>query len=49
MFLGAVVRLRVRIADTLVSVDRFNERNMTLPRAGDDLIINFPAHACWIM
>jgi putative spermidine/putrescine transport system ATP-binding protein len=49
MFLGAVVRLRVRIGEMLVSVDLFNERNMTLPRVGDEAIVNFPPHACWIM
>ena len=49
MFLGAVVRLRVRIGEVLVSVDLFNERTMTLPRVGDDVTVNFPAHACWIM
>ena len=49
MFLGAVVRLRVRIGEALVSVDLFNERNMALPRVGDDVTVNFPAHACWIM
>jgi putative spermidine/putrescine transport system ATP-binding protein len=49
MFLGAVVRLRVKIGESLVSVDLFNERTMTLPRVGDDVTVNFPAHACWIM
>ena len=49
MFLGAVVRLRVRIGEVLVSVDLFNERNMTLPRVGDEAVVNFPQHACWIM
>ncbi|MBI3173962.1 MAG: ABC transporter ATP-binding protein [Chloroflexi bacterium] len=49
MFLGAVVRLRVRIGEVLVSVDLFNERNMTLPRVGDEAVVNFPPHACWIM
>ncbi len=49
MFLGAVVRLRVRIGEVLVSVDLFNERNMTLPRVGDEVMVNFPPHACWIM
>jgi putative spermidine/putrescine transport system ATP-binding protein len=49
MFLGAVVRLRVRMGEALVSVDLFNERNMTIPRVGDDVTISFPAHACWIM
>lgn len=49
MFLGAVVRLRVNVSGSLVSVDLFNERTMTLPRVGDDVMVSFPAHACWLM
>ena len=49
MFLGAVVRLRINVNGALLSVDLFNERTMTLPRVGDDVMVNFPAHACWLM
>jgi putative spermidine/putrescine transport system ATP-binding protein len=50
MFLGAVVRLRVDLGGgILLSADLFNERSMTLPRAGDDIQISFPIDACWLM
>jgi len=49
MFLGAVVRLRVEVGGAKFSADLFNERSMTLPRAGDEVLISFPVHACWLM
>ena len=49
MFLGAVVRLRIDLGGTLLSADLFNERSMTLPRAGDEILISFPVQACWLM
>jgi putative spermidine/putrescine transport system ATP-binding protein len=50
MFLGAVVRLRMDAGNgVMLSADLFNERSMTLPRAGDDVVISFPVDACWLM
>ena len=49
MFLGAVVRLRVDLGGTSLSADLFNEHNMVLPRAGDDVLISFPSNSCWLM
>jgi putative spermidine/putrescine transport system ATP-binding protein len=49
LFLGAVVRLRVDVGGVLFSADFFNERTRTLPRSGDDVIISFPEHACWLI
>jgi putative spermidine/putrescine transport system ATP-binding protein len=49
MFLGAVVRLRVDVGGVLLSADLFNEHSMTLPRTGDDVLISFPVHSCWLM
>jgi len=48
-FLGAVVRLRVDVGGVLLSADFFNERTRTLPRAGDDVIVSFPEHSCWLV
>lgn len=48
MFLGAVVRLRVDVGGLLLSADLFNERNITPPRVGDEVLINFPVTACWL-
>lgn len=50
MFLGAVVRLRVDLGGgVMLSADLFNERSMSLPRAGDEILISFPVQACWLM
>ncbi|MCX6080458.1 MAG: ABC transporter ATP-binding protein [Chloroflexi bacterium] len=49
MFLGAVVRLRINVDGLLLSTDLFNERSSTLPRAGDDVLVSFPVHSCWLM
>jgi len=50
IFLGAIVRLRVQIAPgLLISADLFNSRHLVLPRAGDDVVLHFPIHACWLM
>ncbi len=49
LFLGAVVRLRVNVGGVLFSTDLFNERSATLPRAGDEVLISFPIHSCWLM
>ena len=49
LFLGAVVRLRVNIGGILFSTDLFNVRNTTLPLSGDQVLISFPVHSCWLM
>jgi len=49
LFLGSVVRLRVDIGGVFLSADFFNERRITLPRAGDEVVISFPEHSCWLV
>ncbi len=50
IFLGAIVRMRVEVAPgILVSADLFNSRELNLPRAGDEVVLHFPRHACWLM
>lgn len=49
MFLGAIVRVRVDLQGHEVLADLFNERQLALPRPGDQVTINFPPHACWII
>lgn len=50
LFLGSVVRLRVDIGSGIqVSADFFNERRITLPRSGDEVVISFPEHSCWLI
>jgi len=48
-FLGSIVRTRVDIGGSMISVDLFNERKITLPQVGEQVTVNFPAHACWIL
>jgi len=49
MFLGAVIRLRVVVGETRLTADIFNERQITLPSAGDEVVISFPEYSCWLM
>jgi putative spermidine/putrescine transport system ATP-binding protein len=48
-FLGAIVRMRVSVGSQVISVDRFNERQFTPPKTGEQVEINFPPQSCWIM
>jgi putative spermidine/putrescine transport system ATP-binding protein len=52
VFLGAIVRVKTSVAGfengPLLSVDLFNDRQLTLPRAGEPVKLIFPPHACWI-
>jgi putative spermidine/putrescine transport system ATP-binding protein len=48
-FLGSIVRTRVDLGGAFVSVDLFNERQLTLPQIGDKVTVSFPSHACWLM
>lgn len=49
MFLGAIVRVRVDLQGDEVLADLFNERQMILPKVGEEVTLNFPPHACWII
>jgi putative spermidine/putrescine transport system ATP-binding protein len=40
-FLGAVVRIRVRLGDQRVSLDTFNQPQLRLPAAGDAVTLSF--------
>ena len=49
LFLGSVVRLRVDVGGATLSADLFNERRITLPRAGDEVVISFPEYSGWLV
>ena len=49
LFLGSVVRLRVKVGESILMADLFNERGLTLPHKGDDVMISFPEESCWII
>lgn len=48
-FLGAVVRIRAKLGDSIVTLDALNERQLNLPRVGESIDLSFPPHACWVM
>ncbi|MFM2105995.1 MAG: hypothetical protein RL338_1027 [Chloroflexota bacterium] len=50
MFLGSVVRLRVRLADgTPLLFDTFNDPHLTLPARDDEVTVSFPTEACLVL
>jgi len=48
-FLGSVVRIRVDVGGAIVSLDLFNERQVVLPKTGEQVTVNFPVDSCWVM
>ncbi|HKZ55211.1 MAG TPA: ABC transporter ATP-binding protein [Anaerolineales bacterium] len=48
-FLGAIVRMQVKLGEALVTLDALNERRLDLPKIGQALTLSFPPHACWVM
>ena len=50
-FLGAVVRIRVRLGDggPVVSVDTFNDPNLTVPVFGATVSVSFPREAVLVL
>lgn len=50
MFLGSIVRLRMRLADgTPLLFDTFNNPHLSLPARGDEVTVSFPAEACLVL
>ena len=48
-YLGSIVRIRIDMSGQLVSMDMFNERNLTIPKVGDFYDLHFPVDACWLI
>ncbi|MBI3242912.1 MAG: ABC transporter ATP-binding protein [Chloroflexi bacterium] len=48
-FLGSVVRIRVDVGGAIVSLDLFNESQVVLPKANEQITVNFPVDSCWVM
>ncbi len=48
-YLGSIVRVRVEFSGLRVSMDMFNERNLTIPKVGDRYDVHFPIDACWLI
>ncbi len=48
-FLGSVVRVHLKLGDSVVTLDALNERKLILPKVGENLTVSFPPHGCWVM
>jgi putative spermidine/putrescine transport system ATP-binding protein len=48
-FLGSIVRIRVRIQDTLIYFDTFNNPHLSLPQRGQPVTISFPREAVLVL
>jgi putative spermidine/putrescine transport system ATP-binding protein len=49
MFLGEIVRVRVRFAEHLIHFDIFNNPHLSLPQRGEQVSLSFPPEACLIL
>ena len=47
-FLGSIVRVKVDVGGTILAVDLFSTRSLTLPQTGDAVDVTFSAQACWV-
>jgi putative spermidine/putrescine transport system ATP-binding protein len=48
-FLGSVVRIHLKLGESVVTLDALNERKLVLPKVGENLTVSFQAHGCWVM
>jgi len=48
-FLGSVVRMVVRLGESVVTLDVLNTRGLALPKVGSNVALSFPAQASWIL
>ncbi|MBA2373655.1 MAG: TOBE domain-containing protein [Chloroflexi bacterium] len=48
-FLGSIIRLRVSLGEASISLDTFNDPNLTLPEHGATVVVNLPREACLVL
>ncbi|MBX3014104.1 MAG: ABC transporter ATP-binding protein [Caldilineaceae bacterium] len=48
-FLGAIVRIHIRVGETTLALDEFNHPHLTLPAIGAPVTIYFPRPACLVL
>lgn len=48
-FLGSIVRTRVRLRDSVISFDTFNNPQLALPRRGEKITVVFPREAVLVL
>lgn len=49
VFLGSIVRTRLRLRDSIISFDMFNNPNLALPRQNDKITVRFPRDAVLLL
>jgi putative spermidine/putrescine transport system ATP-binding protein len=49
IFLGAVVRIHVRVGNSLVLMDEFNNPNLSVPEIGSTIQLYFRREACLLL
>jgi putative spermidine/putrescine transport system ATP-binding protein len=47
-FLGSVVRVHLKLGDSVVTLDVLNRRDLKLPKVGEVMTVSFPPDACWV-
>lgn len=48
-FLGAIVRVQVRLGQATINVDTFNNPHLTLPQPGEAVTVTFSPEAVWVL
>jgi putative spermidine/putrescine transport system ATP-binding protein len=48
-FLGAIVRIQVRLRSVALYVDTFNNPRLTLPQPGEEITVTFAPEACLVL
>ena len=48
-YLGSVLRCKLQMEDTLISMDMFNAKDLAIPQVGQELSVHFSAEACWLL
>ena len=48
-FLGSIVRIQVRLQETTLLLDEFNNPHLTLPAIGDTVVLSFQREACLVL
>lgn len=48
-YLGSIVRLKLDLAGSFITIDMFNEQNLRIPSIGEPYTVNFPDSACWLI
>ncbi|MCX6046161.1 MAG: ABC transporter ATP-binding protein [Chloroflexi bacterium] len=49
LFLGAIVRIQVRLRETLLAMDTFNNPHLALPSLGEEVTVSFSPEACLVL